>query len=113
MGTDLSIILLLIVVIVVVPCHSRIPKYVRDQLLSAVSLITKRSLFDISDQDKQAIILHIKQLLAFDSESAVSERDWLGSTVGLKCPFIANTRCIPWKCLDRSILKHEVIHGRA
>ncbi|KAI8090033.1 armadillo-type protein [Halteromyces radiatus] len=50
--------------------HEKAPKYVRDQLLSSVSLITKRSLFDFTDQDKQAIIVHIKQLLAFDTEHA-------------------------------------------
>ncbi|CAO3592649.1 unnamed protein product [Absidia cylindrospora] len=84
--------------------HPKLPKYVRDQLLSAVSLITKRSLFDVSDQDKQAIILHIKQLLSFDTEHAQVLGAALGnaltnqfsstksSTVGLNWEFHHKTK---------------------
>ncbi|KAI9307138.1 armadillo-type protein [Cunninghamella echinulata] len=50
--------------------HSKTPKYVRDQILSAVSLIIKRSLFDTTDEEKQAVYLHIKQLLTMDSKEA-------------------------------------------
>lgn len=46
-------------------------KYVRDQLVLAAALITKRSLFDVSDQDREAILLHIKQLLQLDADNAV------------------------------------------
>ncbi|CAO3646105.1 unnamed protein product [Cunninghamella blakesleeana] len=50
--------------------HPNAPKYVRDQMLSAVSLIIKRSLFDITDEEKQATCLHIKQLLTMDSKDS-------------------------------------------
>lgn len=46
-------------------------KYVRDQLVLAVALITKRSLFDVGNEDREAILLGIKQLLAMDADNAV------------------------------------------
>lgn len=52
------------------PFHSLV-KYVRDQLVLAVALITKRSLFDVSNEDREAILLGIKQLLAMDADNAV------------------------------------------
>ncbi|KAI8985067.1 armadillo-type protein [Pilobolus umbonatus] len=45
-------------------------KYVRDQLVLAVALITKRSLFDVTDNDRGSILLHIKQLLGMEEEKA-------------------------------------------
>ncbi|EPB86259.1 hypothetical protein HMPREF1544_06987 [Mucor circinelloides 1006PhL] len=45
-------------------------KYVRDQLVLAVALITKRSLFDVGNEDREAILLGIKQLLAMDADNA-------------------------------------------
>lgn len=48
-----------------------LPKFVRDQLVLAAALITKRSLFDVTDQDREAILLHIKQLLQMEADDAV------------------------------------------
>ncbi|KAI9273596.1 armadillo-type protein [Sporodiniella umbellata] len=45
-------------------------KYARDQLVLASALITKRSLFDISAEDREAILVHITQLIHMESESA-------------------------------------------
>ncbi|KAI8646967.1 armadillo-type protein [Parasitella parasitica] len=45
-------------------------KYVRDQLVLAAALITKRSLFDVGDGEREAILLGIKQLLAMDTDNA-------------------------------------------
>lgn len=47
-------------------------KYVRDQLVLAAALITKRTLFDVTDADRESIILHIKQLLQMEADNAVS-----------------------------------------
>jgi uncharacterized metal-binding protein len=47
-------------------------KYVRDQLVLSAALITKRSLFDVSNEDREAILLHIKQLLQMEAANAVS-----------------------------------------
>lgn len=52
-------------------------KYVRDQLVLAAALITKRSLYDVSDEDREAIILHIKHLLQMEADNAVSSRLFL------------------------------------
>lgn len=49
----------------------RLPKYVRDQLVLAAALITKRSLFDVSNEDRESIILHITQLLQMEADNAV------------------------------------------
>ena len=46
-------------------------KYVRDQLVLAAALITKRSLFDVTDHDRESILLHIKHLLEMDTDNAV------------------------------------------
>ncbi|KAI8973333.1 armadillo-type protein [Mycotypha africana] len=45
-------------------------KYVRDQLVLAVALITKRSLFDVTDQDRQNILAQVKQLIQMDNDNA-------------------------------------------
>ncbi|KAI9483543.1 MAG: armadillo-type protein [Benjaminiella poitrasii] len=45
-------------------------KYVRDQLVLAVALITKRSLFEVSNEDRDAILLSVKQLLQMDADNA-------------------------------------------
>ncbi|KAG0179452.1 Exportin-4 [Apophysomyces sp. BC1034] len=51
--------------------REKLPKYVRDQILLAVSLITKRSLLDMPDADKESIYLHIKQLMDMGGSSAI------------------------------------------
>ncbi|OBZ88181.1 Exportin-4 [Choanephora cucurbitarum] len=43
-------------------------KFVRDQLVLTASLITKRSLFDVSDQERESILHHINQLLQIDND---------------------------------------------
>ncbi|KAG1084047.1 hypothetical protein G6F42_021953 [Rhizopus arrhizus] len=68
-------------------------KYVRDQLVLAVALITKRSLFDVGNEDREAILLGIKQLLAMDADNAVPSA-W--SSFG--------------QCARRSVLQHQINH---
>lgn len=46
-------------------------KYVRDQLLKAAALLTKRSLFDIFDTEKEGIYTSIKQLYSMQGHNAV------------------------------------------
>lgn len=46
-------------------------KYARQQLVLASALITKRSLFDSSLEDRDAILIHITQLIHMESENAV------------------------------------------
>ncbi|CEP08479.1 hypothetical protein, partial, partial [Parasitella parasitica] len=50
--------------------ESSIAKYVRDQLVLAAALITKRSLFDVGNEEREAILVGIKQLLAVDADNA-------------------------------------------
>ncbi|KAG1473236.1 hypothetical protein G6F56_001072 [Rhizopus delemar] len=45
-------------------------KYARQQLVLASALITKRSLFDSSLEDRDAILIHITQLIHMESENA-------------------------------------------
>lgn len=45
-------------------------KYVRDQLVLAAALITKRSLFDVSEAERDSILLSIKQLVHMESDHA-------------------------------------------
>lgn len=47
-------------------------RYVRDQILSDVALITKRSLFDVSDADRDAICASVKQLISMQDHGSVS-----------------------------------------
>lgn len=46
-------------------------KYVRDQLLKAAALITKRSLFDIPDTEKESVYSSIKELLLMQGHNTV------------------------------------------
>ncbi|CDS07016.1 hypothetical protein LRAMOSA09539 [Lichtheimia ramosa] len=46
-------------------------RYVRDQILSDVALITKRSLFDVSDTDRDAICVSVKQLISMQDHGSV------------------------------------------
>ncbi|KAI8889382.1 hypothetical protein K501DRAFT_320347 [Backusella circina FSU 941] len=45
-------------------------KFVVDQLVLGVAVITKRSLFDVSNQDRESILLHLKQLMSMEAENA-------------------------------------------
>jgi hypothetical protein len=47
-------------------------KFVVDQLVLGVAVLTKRSLFDVSDQDRESILVHLNQLLGMEAENAVS-----------------------------------------
>ena len=47
-------------------------KYVREQLLCNIALITKRTLFDISDSDREAIYVSLEQLYAMEDHGSVS-----------------------------------------
>lgn len=47
-------------------------RYVRDQILSDVALVTKRSLFDVSDADRDAICVSVKQLISMQDHGSVN-----------------------------------------
>jgi hypothetical protein len=47
-------------------------KFVVDQLVLGVAVLTKRSLFDVSDQDRGSILVHLNQLLGMEAENAVN-----------------------------------------
>lgn len=50
-------------------------KYVREQLVLAAALITKRSLFDNRFDDSDTILLHITELVGMEAENAVRQRE--------------------------------------
>lgn len=50
-------------------------KYVREQLVLAAALITKRSLFDSRFDDSDTILLHITELIGMEAENAVRKRE--------------------------------------
>lgn len=91
-------------------------KYVRDQLVLAAALITKRSLFDVTNEDRESILLHIKQLLQMEADNAV--KCWIKNQKYVKIkklippPFfnIASTRAGPRQCTRRPILQHKIHH---
>ncbi|KAI8070967.1 armadillo-type protein [Gongronella butleri] len=84
--------------------HEKMPKYVRDYLLSAAALITKRSLSDISEQDRRAVLANVTQLLTSSAPAAQLTGAALcnalvdqfsstrASTVGLNWEFHHNAR---------------------
>ncbi|ORX55719.1 hypothetical protein DM01DRAFT_1345196 [Hesseltinella vesiculosa] len=86
--------------------HEKMPKYARDTLLSAVSLITKRSLSDVTPENRQAILSQLKQLLNANESNAASKltgaslcnalvdqfSSTRASTVGLNWEFHHNAR---------------------
>ncbi|KAL1930141.1 hypothetical protein VTP01DRAFT_1295 [Rhizomucor pusillus] len=51
--------------------HANLMKYVRDQLLKAAALITKRSLFDMPDTEKESVYSSIKELLLMQGHNTV------------------------------------------
>ncbi|KAI9022740.1 armadillo-type protein [Phycomyces nitens] len=101
-------------------------KYVREQLLLAISLITKRSMFDISEQDRMSIFLNIKQLfnspgegpvLGFAMANALVDQfsNTKSATVGLswefhyKCKVFFETRFL-LSILEQAVTKlHHVV----
>ena len=89
-------------------------KYVRDQLVLAVALITKRSLFDVGDEEREAILVGIKQLLAMDADHAVRKSIHIHLYTHTLTPCACATVASPWIGFGQrtrgSILQHQIHH---
>lgn len=84
-------------------------RYVRDQILSDVALITKRSLFDVSDTDRDAICVSVKQLISMQDHGSVSHR-WLMIEYAHLLSFSLGGWCGVGKCTRRSFLEYQDYH---
>lgn len=84
-------------------------RYVRDQILSDVALITKRSLFDVSDTDRDAICVSVKQLISMQDHGSVSHH-WLMIEYAHLLSFSLGGWCGVGKCTSRSFLEYQDYH---
>ncbi|RUP44505.1 hypothetical protein BC936DRAFT_149360 [Jimgerdemannia flammicorona] len=90
-----------------------VPKYVRDQLLLAIAIITKRSYLDSSDAEKETMFTNVRELLgmaphgpimgiAFASALVDQFSSTKASNVGLswefhqRCKIAFEARCAEW-----------------
>lgn len=82
-------------------------KYVREQLVLAAALITKRSLFDNRFDDSDTILLHITELISMEAENAVRKREKENVEKGKLNVYVANTRSSICQCPYGPIFQHE------
>ncbi|KAG2212895.1 hypothetical protein INT45_007411 [Circinella minor] len=88
-------------------------KYVREQLLCNVALITKRTLFDISDSDREAIYVSLEQLYAMEDHGSVIGVALANALVDQFSTTRSSTVGLSWEFHHKAKLFFEthILHG--
>ncbi|KAI8147321.1 armadillo-type protein [Fennellomyces sp. T-0311] len=88
-------------------------KYVREQLLCDIALLTKRSLFDISDTDREAIYMSLEHLLSMEDNGSVIGVALASALVDQFSTTRSSTVGLSWEFHHKAKLFFEthILHG--